>query len=606
MEEQHHEIDYSQIEQAVQMNLDGYSGNHENIQQHYGDDDLMQNNGQSNGYHNSYNNYNDQAEQENQSIQNQRNEEEECKLLSQQTQQIQQQNIESNTYENKLAPQQKKKSILDLDYIKIDIVDFKRVDASLEKKVTKRLLFVIEIQCPKTQYQKTIKVTYDLFSKTIIGIVNFGYKLLSITNYQKLEIADSQNDQQVQEYLKLVREILLEIQSRKDLLMMQQIQHMLQLNDEKNTMDEEFIELLPAKLIHKQDIIEEELEISSSFQDMGHKIVYVSQQNITPLSRLGRIWSFIDSQILGSVLAFRVMQEDGNIVPKYNLVSKKYFDFRILCLNYVQEKSLLLLGSHQGYLYYQTIGPNEPLNKKSNSVSIGNEEILKIIIFPSNEYALLMMPSSIRIFDLNSLTVVAGGSLKKRLDGSELASASIDQNNTQIYLGTSKGTLLVYTLNQQKLEYKSQYSFEESIPISAIISSQPYLFICQGGVCTVQKIKKLEPELELQQNGQFDIGKYMNQKQNTMKLVSPIYIKKYQLFISGTDTGMVIFWSVKDGSVLSVIQVTQDQKPIVSIQYIEQENYFLVTLQEGTKILKMGKIEESLLLEIQKNLNYID
>ncbi|KAL4502247.1 hypothetical protein ABPG72_000482 [Tetrahymena utriculariae] len=606
MEEQHHEIDYSQIEQAVQMNLDGYNGDHDNLQQHYGNG-FMQNNGQSNGYHNNYSNQNEYTEQENQTAQNQRNDDdEECKLLSQIPQQIQQQIIESNKYENEWTPQQKKKSILDLDCIKIDIVDFKRVDASLEKKVTKRLLFIIEIQCPKTQYQKTIKVTYDLFSKTIIRIVNFWYKLLSVANYQKLEIEDSQNDQQVQEYLKLVREILLEIQSRKDLLMIQQIQQMLQLNDEKNTIDEEFIELLPAKLIHKQDIIEEELEISSSCQDVDHKIVYVSQQNITPLSRLGRIWSFIDSQILGSVLVFRVMQEDGSIVPKYNLISKKYFDFRILCLNYVQEKNLLLLGSHQGYLYYQTIGPNEPLNKKSSSVSIGNEEILKIVIFPSSQCALLMMPSSIRIFDLNSLAVVAGGSLKKRLDGSELASASIDSNNTQIYLGTSKGTLLVYSLNEQKLEYKSQCSFEEQIPISSIISNQPYLFVSQGGVCTIQKIKKLEPELELQQNGQFDIGKYMNQKQNTMKLVSPIYIKKYQLFISGTDTGMVIFWSVKDGSVLSVIQVTQDQKPIISVQYIAEENYLLVTLQEGTKILKMGKIEESLLLEIQKNLNYID
>ncbi|EAR86722.2 hypothetical protein TTHERM_00197860 (macronuclear) [Tetrahymena thermophila SB210] len=605
MEEQHHEIDYSQVEQAVQMNLDGYNGDHDHLQQHY-ENGFMQNNEKSNGYHNDYNNNNDQTQQESLTIQNQRNDDEESKLLRQNSQQTQQQNTDNNTYQYQLPPQQKKKSILDLDYIKIDVVDFKRVDASLEKKVTKRLLFIIEIQCPKTQYQKTIQVTYDLFSKTIIGIVNFGYKLLSVSNYQKLEIADSQNDQQVQEYLKQAREILLEIQSRKDLLMMQQIQHMLQLNDEKNTADEEYIELLPAKLIHKQDIIEEELEISSSCQDVAHKIVYVSQQNITPLSRLGRIWSFIDSQILGSVLAFRVMQEEGNIVPKYNLVSKKYFDFRILCLNYVQEKSLLLLGSHQGYLYYQTIGPNEPLNKKSSSVSIGNEEILKIVIFPSNQHALLMMPSSIRIFDLNSLTVVAGGSLKKRLDGNELASASIDSNNTQIYLGTSKGTLLVYNLNEQKLEYKSKYSFEEQIPISSIICSQPYLFISQGGICTVQKIKKIEPELELQQNGQFDIGKYMNQKQNTMKLVSPLYIKKYQLFISGTDTGMVIFWSVKDGTVLSVIQVTQDQKPIVSIQYIEEENYLLVTLQEGTKILKMGKVEQSLLLEIQKNLSYID
>ena len=44
--------------------------------------------------------------------------------------------------------------------------------------------------------------------------------------------------------------------------------------------------------------------------------------------------------------------------------------------------------------------------------------------------------------------MVGGGSLKKRLEGKDLCSCSIDKNHKKIFLGTSGGTILVYDFSQ--------------------------------------------------------------------------------------------------------------------------------------------------------------
>lgn len=150
--------------------------------------------------------------------------------------------------------------------------------------------------------------------------------------------------------------------------------------------------LQPVKIIQNEDIIEEELEISCGYKDSSTGLVYIGLQNITPLSRLGRIWSFIDDSILGGIITFKVTslpnqnvsnsQTDNSlrndVIGESRLVlsGRKYFDFRVLCQLVCSSHNVLLIGTHNGYIHILKTSSNEQLTKLDSSILIGNEEII--------------------------------------------------------------------------------------------------------------------------------------------------------------------------------------------------------------------------------------
>lgn len=76
-------------------------------------------------------------------------------------------------------------------------------------------------------------------------------------------------------------------------------------------------------------------------------------QNLAPLSRLGRIWSILESQVLGGVIAYkRRREEEVGETKMCELIHKRYFDFRVVSLALSIQHGLLLIGSHLGKFYY--------------------------------------------------------------------------------------------------------------------------------------------------------------------------------------------------------------------------------------------------------------
>lgn len=51
------------------------------------------------------------------------------------------------------------------------------------------------------------------------------------------------------------------------------------------------------------------------------------------------------------------------------------------------------------------------------------------------------------------MEIVGGGSMKQRLNGGFLTSYALDLKNQKIFLGTSKGEVYLYELDQNQMRY---------------------------------------------------------------------------------------------------------------------------------------------------------
>ena len=70
----------------------------------------------------------------------------------------------------------------------------------------------------------------------------------------------------------------------------------------------------------------------------------------------------------------------------------------------------------------------------------------------------------IKLFDIKNAKIVGGGSLSRRLEGSNVMSMELDKDTRRVYMGTSSNMLLVYCINESNYNAKHIYTVTLDTP----------------------------------------------------------------------------------------------------------------------------------------------
>ena len=83
-------------------------------------------------------------------------------------------------------------------------------------------------------------------------------------------------------------------------------------------------------------------------------------------------------------------------------------------------------------------------------------------------------------YEGQTLTVVAGGSLKSRLTTATLTTLAMDPSGQKLFLGTSINRVLIYTLDNFQPKYLTSISTRASGPIRTLVTDSHNILICDG------------------------------------------------------------------------------------------------------------------------------
>ncbi|CDR94003.1 hypothetical protein, conserved [Babesia bigemina] len=168
-------------------------------------------------------------------------------------------------------------------------------------------------------------------------------------------------------------------------------------------------------------------------------IMIVAYEEKTALSKIGRMWSLIEPDVLGAV---RVFKMGANVTDEVTKVSEQLFHHKVRAIKYMPETSTLVVAKDDGY-----VGIYRMENQWTEFVSISSLalhsgpvlslDMMKHLGFTSG------YDDTIRCFDVTLPKTVSGGKLTKRLNGDKLLASAVAPPRTML-IGTSSNKIYTY------------------------------------------------------------------------------------------------------------------------------------------------------------------
>ncbi|KAJ1613721.1 PX and WD40 domain-containing protein [Cryptosporidium canis] len=265
-------------------------------------------------------------------------------------------------------------------------------------------------------------------------------------------------------------------------------------------------------------------------------LLFISHQENSSLSRLGRVWSIIEPEETGYTLMWCLQPRSvkGASYPSINLDSDVtnafhnlctantidsskfsymvYSGFSFKCKNiiFISKKDALSIFSEHG-----TIDVFEGVISQLRArVSSGNNNplLLKECIKPtkiqlhSSPIAFVHSPfsldcnvkhrytlsvgidNSIRLFCFDQMKIISGGNLNKRLNGSRIMTCYLEKEHGRLgFFGSSSGQLLVLDMISQPPYLITSFSSQSDCkyPITSIVASNRLLVVAYSNIIKI-------------------------------------------------------------------------------------------------------------------------
>lgn len=150
--------------------------------------------------------------------------------------------------------------------------------------------------------------------------------------------------------------------------------------------------------------ISDELSISDFYYNPLEGILIVTVQNSTVLSKLGRVWSIIEPEILGFIRIFKGELVPGKLLPKFKSLFMKEYESKIISLEYLEKAQKVLYGFHDGQISYFDFSEGNMFSKPQPKSFIFSTECILFIKHLYEKKCLVILPTAIKIVQGNLIS----------------------------------------------------------------------------------------------------------------------------------------------------------------------------------------------------------
>lgn len=320
----------------------------------------------------------------------------------------------------------------------------------------------------------------------------------------------------------------------------------------------------PIKLLQSNQL-SQGLNASDMFFDPFTHGIYYCADNSSALSRVGRVWSLIEPEVMGSLKLYKLKATDYS-APLEKVFSRD-FENRSHKFLYSKERNTIYVGFNDGALINMSYPPDKPNEMKYTTYTSGTDPIIGMHFIDGDIF--VVTPVSVKMISPEA-KIIGGGSLKKRLGSENLTCAAVDAKNKLIMLGTSKGTIHLYTYEKSdtyQLVHNDSFVAQEGGSVECIALEKNNILVGSKLDLMIFTYKYVSKKFSAELISQFAMNSDLVKKRFSSDdvITNVCFVAEKRLLITSYSNGAVIFWSSDTAEILGVLRAHDDR--VVKILY---------------------------------------
>ena len=274
----------------------------------------------------------------------------------------------------------------------------------------------------------------------------------------------------------------------------------------------------------------------------------------TSLSRLGKVWSIVEPDELGSVTIWRLSRSLERTSDEYDpsVTYEKLGDRLFIKLLAEKGNCMKLnatgkvaLGMGNGSILLYDI--ESPGTVKAVIQAHGVSPVIDLDVDKEKIYS-IGLDDGLRISEINSGVVLGGGKLSKRLEAGETLTC-LKHGDQRVFIGTSKGRVFVYDVQSAGPAYLHTMSMS-SYPVRSIFLTDSTLLVGFDSVINVYDLCQKGNEKHM-------VRKQQIQTMNNIQVHACQILPHSQFIIAGLADGTVAVFS--EGTLVYARYFSEDQ-----------------------------------------------
>jgi len=206
-------------------------------------------------------------------------------------------------------------------------------------------------------------------------------------------------------------------------------------------------------------------------------IIMMTQEDSTALSRLGRVWSVVEPDELGSLHVWTKGSTDRTWEREYS----ETYPLKARCVAYARNLKRIFVGMEDGIVRVYARNPEVALDKRISQVGeldLHHRAPVTHLSVDGERLMSLGYDTAVRIVSLENLQVISGGRLAKRLGEAYLTSGLFFKDT--VVLGSSEDDLFVYNVSGNPPGFRSQSKVMSGGPINEIAAFGDSFLVAHG------------------------------------------------------------------------------------------------------------------------------
>ncbi|AFZ79636.1 hypothetical protein BEWA_024850 [Theileria equi strain WA] len=275
-------------------------------------------------------------------------------------------------------------------------------------------------------------------------------------------------------------------------------------------------------------------------------LLIVSYEEKTVLSKLGRLWSIIEPDVIGAI---RIFSFEKGIKKGFNLELHMDFIAKVRCMAYDKDTSTLFVATGDGYVkrfkLIKAAKPKEVTLEFLDEVLIHENAILTISL-KSNLYYTCGYDGNIRRVEVKTNKVIGGGKLSKRLNGDKLMTSETTSDDVMI-VGTTGNVLHMYYMGKEIPQFIQSVSIPQPCTIHKIVTNQKNVFVAHGNCISCYSLAKaqVDPDQGPRSNAHVielsSIRKVSTKNSEIVNVSIPMSIRSAQFSINSVGSSFAAY-----------------------------------------------------------------
>lgn len=282
------------------------------------------------------------------------------------------------------------------------------------------------------------------------------------------------------------------------------------------------------------------------------KLLLVTHEDSTHLSRLGRVWSVVEPDELGA-LHLWTQASDG----AWKRAFSRTYGIKVRSLAWEDTTRQFFVGLEDGKVEVYHI-PEDSLSLQPSSdrvLELHHNSPVTHLSVSSRRLLSLGFDTAMRVIDIRTKELLCGGRLMKRLKNEMdyLTSGYLDCSRDRAFIGTSGGDMFILEISKNPPNFLHTITLGES-PIAAITLNQETLLVAHSDCIQTFSFEEKGAEQKTTKKG---AHRCKHLPADEVSILSMTAAPHRQLIFGGYSDGSVAIWSSRDREASVVLRAHQ-------------------------------------------------